>query len=388
MTPSPWLLALGLYLTLSSQISAEESLGRPFILSAVEDAKRMVDEAYKYSREESLARVQKRSASASDVLRLLKQPARDTRSAVRAADYMENTLRLIQERAHHAHKRSLNATDLLTADELSTIARLTGCAARVQPPSCRTTPLINKYRTATSVCNNRKNPRLGASNTPFTRWLPAQYEDGVSQPKGWDRSRLYNGFLLPLVREVSNRILSTPNEGIESDRNYTHLVTLFGQWNDHDLTFTPTSPSIRSFSNGINCDDSCEQADPCFPIRIPDGDPRFGSNSDQCIPLFRSAPACGTGNTGHIFGANNVREQINSLTAFLDVGQVYGSEDAQARDLRNLTNDEGLLRINQRFTDNGRELLPFSTMPVNNMCHPPEDHQHLWLGRGALLRGR
>ncbi|KAG7476291.1 hypothetical protein MATL_G00081510 [Megalops atlanticus] len=367
MTLSSCFLALGLYLALSSRVSAEESLGRPFILSAVEDAKRMVDEAYKYSREESLARVQKRSASASDVLRLLKQPARDTRSAVRAADYMENTLRLIQERAHHAHKRSLNATDLLTADELSTIARLTGCAARVQPPSCRTTPLINKYRTATSVCNNRKNPRLGASNTPFTRWLPAQYEDGISQPKGWDRSRLYNGFLLPLVREVSNRILTTSNADIESDQLYTHMVTIFGQWNDHDLTFTPTSPSIRSFSNGINCDESCEQANPCFPIRIPDGDPRFGSNSDQCIPLFRSAPACGTGNTGHIFGANNVREQINSLTAFLDVGQVYGSEDAQARDLRNLTNDEGLLRINQRFTDNGRELLPFSTMPVN-MC--------------------
>ncbi|XP_036384587.1 eosinophil peroxidase-like [Megalops cyprinoides] len=367
MTLSSCFLALGLYLVISSRVSAEESLGRPFILSAVEDAKRMVDEAYKYSREESLARVQKRSASAADVLRLLKQPARDTRSAVRAADYMENTLRLIQERAHHAHKRSLNATDLLTADELGTIARLTGCAARVQPPSCRTTPLVNKYRTATSVCNNRKNPRLGASNTPFTRWLPAQYEDGVSQPQGWDRSRLHNGFLLPLVREVSNRILTTSNASVESDQLYTHMVTIFGQWNDHDLTFTPTSPSIRSFSNGINCDESCEQANPCFPIRIPDGDPRFGSNSDQCIPLFRSAPACGTGNTGYVFGANNVREQINSLTAFLDVGQVYGSEDAQARDLRNLTNDEGLLRINQRFTDKGRELLPFSTMPVN-MC--------------------
>lgn len=45
-----------------------------------------------------------------DVLRLLKQPRGDTRAAVRSADYMGQTLRLLQERSHHAHKRSLNAT--------------------------------------------------------------------------------------------------------------------------------------------------------------------------------------------------------------------------------------------------------------------------------------
>ncbi|KAG5834782.1 hypothetical protein ANANG_G00265220 [Anguilla anguilla] len=365
MNRAPCFLALGLCLAFSYQLSAESSLGRPFILSAVEDAKRTVDEAYKYSREESLSRVQKGSASPADILRLLKQPARDTRSAVRAADYMDYTLTLIQQRAHHLHKRSLNATDLLTPDELGTIARLTGCAARVRPPSCRTTPQINTYRTATNVCNNLRNPRLGASNTPFTRWLPAEYEDGFSQPRGSDPRRRYNGFLLPLVRQVSNQILTTTE--VDNDQMFTHLLTIFGQWVDHDLTFTPTSPSIRSFNNGIDCDATCEQANPCFPIPIPRQDPRFNSNSQTCLPFFRSAPACGTGSTGSIFGANNVREQINSLTAYLDVGQVYGSEDAQARDLRDLTNDGGLLRINQRFNDSGREHLPFSTM-VPNRC--------------------
>ncbi|XP_035245667.1 eosinophil peroxidase-like isoform X2 [Anguilla anguilla] len=367
MNRAPCFLALGLCLAFSYQLSAEEILGRPFILHALEDAKRTVDEAYKYSRIESLSRVQKGSASPADILRLLKQPARDTRSAVRAADYMDYTLTLIQQRAHHLHKRSLNATDLLTPDELGTIARLTGCAARVRPPSCRTTPQINTYRTATSVCNNLKNPRRGASNTPFTRWLPPKYDDGISQPRGWDPKRSYNGFLLPLVREVSNRILTTVNKSVENDQVFTHLVTIFGQWNDHDLTFTPASPSIRSFSNGIDCDATCEQANPCFPIPIPKQDPRFGANSKTCLPFFRSAPACGTGSTGFIFGANNVLEQINSLTAYLDVGQVYGSEDVLARDLRDLTNDGGLLRVNQRFNDNGRELLPFTNMKPN-MC--------------------
>ena len=58
---------------------------------------------------------------------------------------------------------------------------------------------------------------------------------------------------------------------------------------------------------------------------------------------------------------------MNALTAFIDVGQVYGSDDVKARFLRDLTTDRGLLRVNTEYTDNGRELLPFSKMEVN-MC--------------------
>lgn len=58
---------------------------------------------------------------------------------------------------------------------------------------------------------------------------------------------------------------------------------------------------------------------------------------------------------------------MNTLTAFIDVGQVYGSDDAKARLLRDLSNDKGLLRVNEAFTDNGRELLPPASM-MSNMC--------------------
>ena len=64
--------------------------------------------------------------------------------------------------------------------------------------------------------------------------------------------------------------MNTTDEAVESDKEFTHLVTLFGQWNDHDLTFTPFSPSIRSFSNGLDCDESCERSEPCFPIPVSD----------------------------------------------------------------------------------------------------------------------
>uniref|UniRef100_A0A8C9U6M2 Myeloperoxidase-like n=1 Tax=Scleropages formosus TaxID=113540 RepID=A0A8C9U6M2_SCLFO len=343
-----------------SQGSTWESLGRPFILSSVEEAKRIVDEAYKYSRERTLAQVNSNTASHSDILRLLKQPSRDARSAVRSAEYTETTLRLIKEKTHHAYKSSINATDMLSPEDMDTIARLTGCKARILPPSCRTIIMLSQYHTATGICNNLKNPRLGASNMPFVRWLPAQYEDGISQPLGWDTKKQHNGFLLPLVREVSNRILRTANKDVENDIQYSHLVTMFGQWIDHDLTFTPSSPSIRSFSNGINCAQSCERTNPCFPMKVSLIPPQV-----KCLPTPRSAPSCGTGEGGYMFGAVNVRQQMNTLTAFLDVGQVYGSEDALSRNLRDLTNDGGLLRVNHRFFDNGRELLPFVNMTFN-----------------------
>ena len=58
---------------------------------------------------------------------------------------------------------------------------------------------------------------------------------------------------------------------------------------------------------------------------------------------------------------------MNTLTAFIDVGQVYGSDDGKARLLRDLTSDKGLLRVNTKFNDDGRELLPFTSMGAN-MC--------------------
>ncbi|XP_060751670.1 eosinophil peroxidase-like [Tachysurus vachellii] len=349
--------------------SKEKGFSRLFILDAFTEAKQIVDESYLYSRQKSLEKVRNTDfIKPSDILRLMKQPKRMAREAVRAADYMEQTLRIISEKTHHVHKRSINATALLSEEELKEIHRLTGCAAQTLPPPCKTTQNLNRYRTANSVCNNLINPLRGASNTPFTRWLPPVYEDNISQPQGWNPGRLYNNVVLPLVRQVSNQIFSTRDQNVVGDNEYTFLITFFGQWNDHDLSFTPFSPSIRSFSNGIDCDKSCERSEPCFPIQIPRDDPRLPSGPNSCLPVFRSAPACGSGTSAYMFGGvPQVREQINTLTSFLDAGQLYGSEEALSRELRDLSNDAGLMRVNDRFRDNGRELLPF-TKVVSQMC--------------------
>ncbi|XP_043967724.1 eosinophil peroxidase-like [Gambusia affinis] len=360
------LLAVGLTLALQCQVDAKRHLSYSFIEKCVNKAKNNVDGAYTYSRQVSLDRVRRNAASPADILRLLKQPNGPSREAVRAADYMANTLHVIDHYLSKRHKRSINATDLISEGDLNVIARLTGCAAQVRNIHCQDLPNLNNYRTANSVCNNIKNPRWGASNIPFLRWLPAEYEDRISSPKGWTRDLKVNNYLLPLVRQVSNNILSYKSEVI-NDPLYTHLVTIFGQWTDHDLTFTPHSPSIMSFNDGIDCEKTCGNTEPCFPIEFPSNDSRIRSHSEKCMPFSRSAPACGSGKTGYIFGSSTVRQQMNTLTAFIDVGQVYGSDDVKARNLRNLTNEQGLLKVNRDHKDNGRDLLPFTTMAAN-MC--------------------
>uniref|UniRef100_A0AAX7VFZ5 Eosinophil peroxidase n=1 Tax=Astatotilapia calliptera TaxID=8154 RepID=A0AAX7VFZ5_ASTCA len=320
-------------------------LSQSFIENTVMAAKAKVDAAYRYSRQQSLDRV-RRNAHYADVVRLMKQPRGASRIAVRSADYLANSLQMITESLEKRHKRSINATDLISKENLQALIELTGCSPRHRIPSCRTTQNLHTYRTASGVCNNMKNTRWGASNTPFLRFLPAEISSLL----------------------VSNRILPTPTADVQSDPVYTFLVTIFAQFTDHDLTFTPTSPSIASFSDGIDCGKTCTRREPCFPIDIPENDPRFGSNSeDECIPFTRSAPACGSGNTGFNFGASTVREQMNTLTSFLDGGEVYGSDDAKAHSLRDLTSDKGLLRVNDIFNDTGREFLPFSSMSIN-MC--------------------
>ncbi|XP_060703807.1 eosinophil peroxidase-like [Hemiscyllium ocellatum] len=344
----------------------DKPLGSPFVQRAVREAIELVDKAYKETRVSQKQHLSKRSLNAGDLLRFFKHPVAKTRVAVRSAEYMEYTLRLIQQHVHRVHKRSLNATDLLTQVDLDTIARVTGCQAIRQPPICKYDCFSDRYRTFTSVCNNRKNARLGSSHIAFTRWLPPHYEDGFSLPLGWTPNRPVSRYTLPLVRDVSNKILRTRNEDVVNDLTVTHLFMQWGQWIDHDMSLSPHSGSIQTFNDGINCERTCVQRNPCFPIRIPRGDTRI-KNQRICLPFFRSAPACGSGELGSSFGDVNTRQQMNVLTSFIDVNEVYGSTDCVANKLRNLTNELGLLAVNTEYSDNGREYLPFNTIS-SNLC--------------------
>ncbi|KAK2496651.1 hypothetical protein MC885_013247 [Smutsia gigantea] len=322
------------------------------VLTCMEEAKRLVDKAYKDRRESSLKqRLRSGSASPMDLLSYFKQPVAATRTAVRAADYLHVALGLLERKLQPLWPRPFNVTDVLTPAQLDLLSRSSGCTYQNVGVTC---PQSNKYRTITGHCNNRRSPTLGASNRAFARWLPAEYEDGVSLPFGWTPGVKRSGFEVPLARAVSNAIVRFPTEQLTPDQERSLMFMQWGQLIDHDLDFSPEPAARVSFITGVNCETSCLQQPPCFPLKIPPNDPRI-TNQQDCIPFFRSSPACSESNI-------TIRNQINALTSFVDASMVYGSEDLLAMNLRNTTNQLGLLAVNTQFSDNGRALLPFDRL--------------------------
>ncbi|XP_018410501.1 PREDICTED: eosinophil peroxidase-like [Nanorana parkeri] len=348
---SIWILLLSGIITTSrsSYYDGVEELDNDLIVTCAKEAKLLVDTAYKTTRFILKERLRKKDVGARDLMAYFKQPVAGSRNYIRAADYMGTTLQLLAEKVKYFSDRPFNISDILTENQLNAISKISGCEAQYRPMVCQDSP----YRTITGSCNNRRNPSLGASNTGFLRLIPPEYEDGLSLPRGWTDNRPINGFRLPLARQVSNEIVRFPTENITLDSGRALIFMQWGQWTDHDLDLSPETPARSTFLEGIDCDLSCAQEPPCFPLKIPPNDPRFTNRSD-CIPLFRSSPVCTPGSP--------IREQINILTSYLDGSQVYGSDLPLAAKLRNNTNQLGLMAINQNFTDNGLPYLPFETV--------------------------
>ncbi|NXM64697.1 PERT peroxidase, partial [Illadopsis cleaveri] len=310
------------------------------------------------------------------LLAFSKFPEQESHDISQAAERMEMSIQVLKQKVCQKHKRSLHPTDHLSADLLTMIANISGCLPYMLPPKCPNNCLANKYRLITGACNNREHPRWGASNTALARWLPAAYEDGLSQPRGWDPRVKYNGFQLPTVREVTRKIIHAPNEAVTEDNRYSDIIMVWGQYIDHDIAFTPQSPS-RTFLSGMERQTTCEKQNPYFPIKVTPNDTL--SAGMDCLPFYRSSPACGTGDHAILFGnipVLNTRQQINGLTSFLDASTVYGSTPAVENKLRNLTS-KGLLRVNLKYHDNHREYLPFTDQIPSPCAQDPSGGERL-----------
>ncbi|XP_042298790.1 myeloperoxidase-like [Sceloporus undulatus] len=326
-----------------------KKLGTSRLLKTVEEAKALVDAAYERTQERLRKKLRKAMVAPSDILVSFKQPVGETRAAVKAADYLHVTLELLKKQLWQAKARDFNITDVLTPAQMQTIYKGTGCCK--QETRTNQCDFKSPYRTITGECNNRRILTLGAQNRPYARWLPQEYEDGVSLPRGWSERKLYFGFPLPNVRSVSNSIVRFPNEKLTEDKHRSVMFMQWGQFLDHDMDFGPSTTATLTFVKGVDCDKDCTKAPPCFPIMIPPNDPT--KKKGNCIPFTRAAPACN--------GGYAIRNQINALTPFLDASMVYASEVKWARELRNLTNNLGLMAVNQKFTDRGLAYLPFGT---------------------------
>lgn len=178
----------------------------------------------------------------------------------------------------------------------------------------KTTPACDdykrsKYRSANGVCNNLKNPTWGVALHEHARYLPAVYDDGYNIPRQTSKS----GGQLPSPRVISNNVLSGDAETPADDKRNLMLFT-FGQFIDHDLTFTPIA--IGTDGEHLDCcgDDIADTE--CFGIDIPADDPRY---SHTCMDFPRSIPA-----PFNSFCSIGYREQVNRLSSYIDGGMIYG----------------------------------------------------------------
>ena len=87
----------------------------------------------------------------------------------------------------------------------------------------------------------------------------------------------------------------------------------------------PIPPIPKEYRMWTKGDPGVQGAD-CFTIQIP-GNDRFYSwvnSSARCINVLRSRPVC----------RENVRQQYNEVTSFIDASNVYGSDEEHSSILR------------------------------------------------------
>lgn len=169
--------------------------------------------------------------------------------------------------------------------------------------------------------NNERYVDWGEAGSEYLRLVEPDYADGLSEPSGEDR---------PNARDVSNIVLSQ-EESIENERGLSDLFWQWGQFLDHDLDLTAHADPAESLN-----------------IEVPAGDAWFDpfGTGEAEIPLSRSEYDPSTGD-------RDARQQVNSITAFIDGSQIYGSDAQQAALLRSfeggrLSTSEGdLLPINE-----------------------------------------
>jgi peroxidase len=154
--------------------------------------------------------------------------------------------------------------------------------------------------------NNIANPEWGSAGEQLLRMVADDYAVGASAAAGEDR---------PSAREISNALAAHSDEDTPNDRQMTAFIYVWGQFLDHDIDLT-----LPPESDGE-----------AFDIAVPTGDEFFDPDGSggEVIHLTRSRFDQTTGTD-----ADNPREQINQITAWIDASVVYGSDQATADSLR------------------------------------------------------
>jgi len=148
--------------------------------------------------------------------------------------------------------------------------------------------------------NNQRHDDWGSAGTQYVRVAAPNYADGISKEVAG-----------PPTRWVSNRIFNDVGQNLFSENDVSQWGWAWGQFIDHDI-------GLRD-----------ERAAESTPIAYDRNDPLESFDDTLgAIDFSRTPAATGT-------GVSSPRQQINSLSSYIDGSNVYGVTDSRLEWLRN-----------------------------------------------------
>lgn len=198
------------------------------------------------------------------------------------------------------------------------------------PAECQPTyTSVPKYRPIDGRGNNLNHPEWGASDTPFARFAPKGFEDGINTVK-----QSVTGGELPNPRYIVQNALKPAVRAPPPPLSYGVFALLTVLFITHDVHYqTPIQPPNKeqeyqcctANNQGVLSQDLSNQA--CYPIRIPENDTFYEGSNVGCINLVRSQKSEYT---------NKVQpgEIMNRATSFLDLSLIYGNHESELKQIR------------------------------------------------------
>jgi hypothetical protein len=177
---------------------------------------------------------------------------------------------------------------------------------------------------------------LGTAGTDLLRISPPAYTSVANGGDGLNTPSLANYPGARALSDILNNQLDPNNPGqdvsVVDQNSLSAFGYVWGQFIDHDMDLTPDGGAS-------------------LPIQVPAGDPIGGAGP---LPFSRSQFDPNT-------GTSNPRQQVNAVTSFLDLSQVYGSTTAVANALRTFSG--GLLKTSpgaDGIIGTADDLLPYN----------------------------
>ena len=180
------------------------------------------------------------------------------------------------------------------------IAALIGSALGAAGAAAAGPPLALIVRSVDGSANNTQHPTWGKAGLAYRRVTPANYADGRSAQVAPAKPDRY----------VSNRIFNDVGQNLFSENGLSQWGWLWGQFIDHDLGLRVEAPGESS------------------PLPFNQADPLERFTNDLGALGFSRTPAAPAPSTA------STRQQLNTITSYMDASMVYGSDAARATWLR------------------------------------------------------